>query len=168
MQDDEVGCICNGCGIGRESLVVVNNPLTKGKVVDLGLFCERCAAWWNGRNSPGGKKFSRPFPPIIITEIERDYFGWDERAINKHSIRIYRTPDAMLFQIDRITDAAPRYFEAYGPYFEDFQGVTPKLPVDEKTRARFNAGISWAEAERLFFAAVQKWLEKEEAELNAI
>ena len=150
MTTPKIKRICDGCGYDRPTLNLINNL----KGVGLGLFCLSCAAWWNNRNNPQTGKFDRPFPPIALTEISRDRYGWDERAINRHSERQYRTPDGMLFTLSRCLDAIPKYFEAYGPYTSTFKGLTPKLSIPNTTNIAFNHGITWAHAERLFFEAV--------------
>jgi hypothetical protein len=62
-----------------------------------------------------------------LKEIERDYFGNDERAINKHSTRTYEADNGKLYKLDRTCDGIPKFFRAYGPYDKDFAGVLPEI-----------------------------------------
>ena len=78
---------------------------------------------------------------MLLTEIDREVFGNDRRAINRHSCRTYRTDDGRIVVLDRTLDMCPPAFEIHGPYAEDFQGVTPTTKVNGEQN--FCDGRSW-------------------------
>lgn len=64
-------------------------------------------------------------PGIHLTEIARDTYGRDGRAINRHSERTYRDEQGNLFMLSCTLDGIPPFFEAYGPYRENHRGLFP-------------------------------------------
>lgn len=88
----------------------------------------------------------------MIHEIDRDYYGHDERAINKHSTRTYTDEDGNLYKLDRTLDGVPPFFAAYGPYSPDFKGILPRLLIDGKEY--WGDGISWNQAEKILKEAI--------------
>lgn len=88
----------------------------------------------------------------MLAEIERDYYGHDGKAINKHSDRTYKDEYGNLYMLSRTTDANPRFFEAYGPYTSDFRGALPRLKVNGLDY--WGDGISWNKAIEMFKAAI--------------
>ena len=93
-------------------------------------------------------------PDIELTEIHRETYGRDGRAINRHSDRTYRDRDGSLYMLSRTLDGIPPFFEAYGPYREDHAGVLPRLLVDGQEY--WGDGWSWQRAFRAFAGAVRK------------
>jgi hypothetical protein len=81
----------------------------------------------------------------MLKEIERDYFGHDETAINKHSTRTYEDDEGNRYMLDRTTDGIPPFFSAYGPYKSDFKGLLPRLLINGKEY--WGNGMSWKKAE---------------------
>lgn len=67
-----------------------------------------------------------------LVEIGRETYGYDRRAINKHSEQKYRDADGYLYVLSRTLDGCPPFFEAYGPFAETHQGVLPRLRVAGK------------------------------------
>jgi len=65
----------------------------------------------------------------IITEIGRETYGHNDRAINKHSERRYRDAGGNLYVLSRTLDGCPPFFEAYGPYKPGHEGLLPRLQV---------------------------------------
>lgn len=88
----------------------------------------------------------------MIKEIDREIFGHDKRAINKHSTRTYEDESGNLYKLDRTLDGAPPFFAAYGPYGPDFRGVLPRLLIDGKEY--WGDGISWKKAEAILRRAL--------------
>lgn len=88
----------------------------------------------------------------MLHEIERETFGHDARAINKHSIRIYTDQGGNLYQLDLTLDGIPPFFSASGPYRPDFIGILPRLKI--KGQDYWGSGWGWEKAEQLFIEAV--------------
>jgi len=89
----------------------------------------------------------------MLKEISREIFGHDEKAINKHSVRIYIDENGNLWQLDRTLDGCPPFYSACGPYSPTFQGVLPALRVDGLNY--WGSGLSWKKALPMFFEAVR-------------
>jgi hypothetical protein len=81
---------------------------------------------------------------MILTEIDREVFGNDTRAINRHSCRTYRTEDGDTVVLDRTLDMCPPAFEIQGPYHKYFRGLVPTTKVDGKRF--FCDGETWPRA----------------------
>jgi hypothetical protein len=110
---------------------------------------------WNRRRLPQGCNFSPESlknhrittrtacshcmrKPLVLVEIDRDVFGNDEDAINRHSIRVYEVKGRSLilgrntrFQLDRTLDVDRPYFQLYGPYDAKFRGVLPTILIND-------------------------------------
>ncbi len=99
---------------------------------------------WNRRRLPQGCNFSPESlaqhrittrtacaccmrKPLVLTEIDRDVFGNDTSAINRHSIRIYETRQGVRFQLDRTLDVERPFFQLYGPFDVRFRGVLRRV-----------------------------------------
>ena len=82
--------------------------------------------------SYGGQVLRRNRMMKTLKEIGRETYGHDGRAINKHSDRTYRDGNGNLYVLSRTLDGCPPFFEAYGPYQEDHQGLLPRLRVGSK------------------------------------
>ncbi len=85
---------------------------------------------------------------ITLTEIGRDVYGHDNRAINLHSERTYQDTDGNVYKLSRTLDGIPPFFEAYGPYREDHQGLLPRLMING--REYWGDGWSWKQAVSAF------------------
>ena len=83
-----------------------------------------------------------------LTEIGREVYGHDGRAINRHSERKYRDGDGNLYILSRTLDGCPPFFEAYGPYREDHQGTLPQLRVGGQEY--WGDGWTWRTAIKAF------------------
>jgi hypothetical protein len=83
-----------------------------------------------------------------LTEIGRETYGNDKRAINKHSERTYRDGDGNLYVLSRTLDGCPPFFEAYGPYRQEHQGALPRLRVMGKEY--WGNGWTWPAAMKAF------------------
>ncbi|OGV70915.1 MAG: hypothetical protein A2283_22085 [Lentisphaerae bacterium RIFOXYA12_FULL_48_11] len=83
-----------------------------------------------------------------LKEIMRETYGHDDRTINKHSTRTFQDETGNLFILSRTLDGCPPFFEAYGPYSPDHQGVLPRLRVAGKEY--WGNGWSWRKAMMLF------------------
>jgi hypothetical protein len=94
-----------------------------------------------------------------LTEIGRETYGHDNRAINKHSTRTYRDDCGNLYVLSKTLDGCPPFFEAYGPYKEDHQGILPRLPVNGKEY--WGGGWSWRRALTLFCRELKAAVRKE-------
>lgn len=87
-----------------------------------------------------------------MKEIDREQYGNDHRAINRHSVRTYQDEQGNLWKLSRTTDALPPFFEAYGPYRPGLQGIVPRFKVDGLEY--WGDGWPWTRAVKVFFAAV--------------
>jgi hypothetical protein len=85
---------------------------------------------------------------LHLIEINRTTF----RSINKHSERLYISHNGRLYKLSRTLDGCPPFFEAYGPYAPDYEGVLPRLKVDD--HEYWGDGWSWKRAEKAFLEAV--------------
>jgi hypothetical protein len=101
--------------------------------------------------------------PENITELEdrRETYGRDERAINKHSVRVYRVSGVrrrgdMEFHLNRTLDGCPPFYNLYA--HKDGSVPPTHLPVNGKQY--WGGGLGWAEAERLAFRAIAVFVEK--------
>lgn len=96
-----------------------------------------------------------------LTEVSRETYGHDDRAINKHSERIFRDADGNLYVLSRTLDGCPPFFEAYGPYRPDHKGVLPRLRVTGKEY--WGDGWTWSAAIRAFCRELKVTIRKEGA-----
>lgn len=83
-----------------------------------------------------------------LTEIGREVYGHDGRALNKHSERKYQDEQGRFYLLSRCLDGCPPFYEGYGPYTAEYQGVLPRLKVDGQEY--WGDGWSWARAVRAF------------------
>lgn len=88
------------------------------------------------------------FTEKSVIEVERETYGQDGRAINKHSERTYITPSGNMYLLSRTLDGISPFFEACGPYPMTFKGLLPRLHIGGKEY--WGDGMSWKEAERTF------------------
>ncbi len=90
---------------------------------------------------------------FTLIEVSRETYGHDDRAINRHHERRYRAPSGRLYVLSRTLDGCPPFFEAYGPFDEEHQGILPRLPVD--AQEYWGDGWSWQRALVAFRKAVR-------------
>jgi hypothetical protein len=64
-----------------------------------------------------------------LKEIRRNTYGHDARAINRHSERWYEDAAGNRYVLSCTLDGCPPFFEAYGPFKADHEGLLPRLKV---------------------------------------
>lgn len=94
-----------------------------------------------------------------LTEIKRETYGHDGRAINKHSERTYKDAEGNVYVLSRTLDGCPPFFEAYGPYQADQQGALPRLRVMGKEY--WGNGWTWPAAVKAFCRELCATISKE-------
>ena len=87
-----------------------------------------------------------------LIEVSRETYGHDDRAINKHSERWYEDRRGRIYVLSRTLDGCPPFFEAYGPFAEDHQGLLPRLRVNGK--GCWGDGWKWKQAIKAFCAEI--------------
>lgn len=84
-----------------------------------------------------------------LSQIRIETYGHDNRAINRHTDRIFNDGKGNLFMLSK----TPACFEAYGPYRQHHEGHLPRLPV--RGKKYWGAGSSWRRAMVEFRRAVE-------------
>ena len=79
-----------------------------------------------------------------LREVSRETYGHDGRAINRHSERRYMDKGGMCYVLSRTLDGLPPFFEAYGPFKADHEGLLPRLKV--LGQEYWGDGWSWRRA----------------------
>lgn len=98
---------------------------------------------------------------ITLTEVSREVYGNDTRAINRHSEREFQVGnDRIRYNLSRTLDAFPPFFEAYGPYRDDHRGILPRLKVGGL--AYWGDGWSWKRALKAFCAELNATIAEKE------
>ena len=87
-----------------------------------------------------------------LTEIERQVYGHDATAINKHSSRKYSDDSGQCYLLSRTLDGVPPFFEAYGPYSAEYVGILPRLRINGQEY--WGDGWGWARALCAFLAEI--------------
>jgi hypothetical protein len=90
---------------------------------------------------------------ITLTEVSRETYGHDERAINKHAERRYKDAHGNVYVLSRTLDGIPPFFEAYGPFEECYSGLLPRLKVGGQEY--WGSGWSWQRAVAAFCSELQ-------------
>lgn len=83
-----------------------------------------------------------------LTEVSRETYGHDGRAINRHSERMYKDENGKRYVLSRTLDGSPPFFEAYGPFKEDHVGALPHLRV--RGEEYWGDGWTWSRAIKAF------------------
>jgi len=83
---------------------------------------------------------------ITLAEFSRETYGHDARSINKHAERWYRDENGRFYVLSRTLDGVPPFYEAYGPFKEDHEGLLPRLRVQGDVY--FGDDWSWRQAEK--------------------
>ena len=82
---------------------------------------------------------------IELHEVDRATYGHDDRAVNRHSERVYTDGAGRLYSLSRTLDGGPPFFEAHGPYAKGHEGCLPRLRMDG--REYWAGGWPWKRAE---------------------
>ncbi len=85
-----------------------------------------------------------------LRETKRETYGHDGLAINRHADRTYEDKTGNCYVLSRTLDGIPPFFEAYGPFKADHEGVLPRLKVQGKEY--WGDGWTWQRALRAFCA----------------
>ena len=89
-----------------------------------------------------------------IEEISRSTYGHDARAINRHSERWYEDEAGNRYVLSCTMDGVPPFFEAYGPFGPNHEGVLPRLIVLGQNY--WGSGWSWRRALRAFITTIKE------------
>lgn len=89
-----------------------------------------------------------------LQQISADTYGHDERAINRHDERHYEDEAGNRYVLSRTLDGVPPFFESYGPYRPDHEGVLPRLKVQGQDY--WGSGWTWGQALRAFRATINR------------
>lgn len=87
-----------------------------------------------------------------LTEIERQVYGHDATAINRHSTRKYQDETGAFYLLSRCLDGCPPFFEAYGPYTAEYVGALPQLKVNGQEY--WGDGWTWRRAVQAFLREI--------------
>ena len=87
-----------------------------------------------------------------LAEVSRETYGHDNKAINKHSERRYQDEQGNLFVLSRTLDGIPPFFEAYGPFGNNHEGLLPRLRIMGKDY--WGSGWNWHRAIKAFRAEI--------------
>ena len=86
--------------------------------------------------------------------INDETYGHDAKSINKHRDKTFEDKKGNLYVLSKTLDGCPPFYEAYGPFSSDFQGITPRLLIDGQHY--FGDGKSWQWAEKKFRETIAK------------
>ena len=106
----------------------------------------RLKGWCWGVNSGGKGMPLANDHPRMLTELCRERFGGDRRAINRHSVRYYLVESGLILAMDRTTDGMPMFFSTTLRKV-DFVGVVPSLRIEGQQC--WGSGYSWIKALRI-------------------
>ena len=95
----------------------------------------------------------------MLTEVKRETYGHDARAINRHSERHYEDRAGNRYILSRTLDGVPPFFEAYGPYQKDHEGFLPRLMV--AGQEYWGDGWAWQRALRAFCKELHARIERQ-------
>ena len=79
-----------------------------------------------------------------LREIKREVYGRDGRSINKHEDRTFEDEALNRYILCRTLDGVPPFFEAYGPFVADHEGLLPRLRIHG--REYWGNGWTWSRA----------------------
>jgi len=93
----------------------------------------------------------------------REQYGHDERAINKHSVRVYHASGAkrkgamqpLEFHLNRTMDGCPPFYSLY--YYKPVSALPSHLTVNGAQY--WGGGFSWSKAEQQAFRAIEAFME---------
>ena len=89
-----------------------------------------------------------------LTLINDETYGHDVKSINKHRDKTFEDKRGNLYVLSKTLDGCPPFYEAYGPFSSDFQGITPRLLIDGSDY--FGDAKSWQWAEKKFRETIAK------------
>jgi hypothetical protein len=92
-----------------------------------------------------------------LIETEREAYGHDARAINRHSTRQHQDESGNFYLLSRTLDGVPPFFEAYGPYTAEHVGILPRLSVNGQEY--WGDGWGWRQAVRAFLREISAALQ---------
>jgi len=89
-------------------------------------------------------------PKIIELKNKRETYGGDERAINRHSVRVYRSKrpvdkEPIEFYLNRTLDGCPPFYCLY--FYKPVSARPTMLKIEDKEY--WGSGLSWERAEKL-------------------
>jgi hypothetical protein len=108
------------------------------------------------------KTVSAMRPATIVERKDmRETYGHDERAINKHSRRVYRVNHdfGVKYVLNSTLDGCPPFYNLY--YCKGNRIPPTHLTVNGEQY--WGGGLSWPQAERLAFKAIRVYLASKEA-----
>jgi len=105
---------------------------------------------------------------IEIKELrsERQTYGGDKRAINRHSERTYKSSRGNKYILSKTLDGSPPFYEVY---YDESHVPLGYMMSKIMRHIRINGesywgnGLTWKQAEEIFFAEIKK-MEEEELE----
>jgi len=83
-----------------------------------------------------------------LREIGRETYGHDARAINRHDERWYEDATGNRYVLSCTLDGKPPFFQAYGPFKADHEGLLPRLTI--AGQEYWGSGWNWRRAMRAF------------------
>ena len=86
--------------------------------------------------------------------INDETYGHDVKSINKHRDKTFEDKKGNLYVLSKTLDGCPPFYEADGPFLQNFQGITPRLLIDGQHY--FGDDKSWQWAEKKFREAIAK------------
>jgi hypothetical protein len=89
--------------------------------------------------------------------INDETYGHDVKSINKHRDKTFEDKKSNLYVLSKTLDGCPPFYEAYGPFLQNFQGITPRLLIDGQHY--FGDAKSWQWAEKKFREVIAKKIE---------
>jgi len=100
-------------------------------------------------------------PKIIELKNKRETYGGDERAINRHSVRVYRSKrpvdkEPIEFYLNRTLDGCPPF---YCLYFYKPVSARPTMMTVEGEEY-WGGGLTWGKAEVLAMGAIRELFNK--------
>lgn len=88
---------------------------------------------------------------INFVEIDREVYGNDRRAINRHSVRNYIDANGNRWRLDRTLDTLPRFFTMQ--YLGNALGKNgTSMDVTHRGSTEFGEGYTWKRAEDMVFS----------------
>ena len=99
---------------------------------------------------------------LVELKGRRETYGHDERAINKHSVRVYRASgfsgvkrrEPIEFFLNSTLDGPSPYYCLY--FYKPVSAMPTMMRVD--MREYWGDGLSWSQAEQRAFAAIEMLL----------
>lgn len=109
---------------------------------------------------------------MTITELQdrRETYGHDERAINRHSVRVYQASgpkrprttgpvESLEFHLNRTLDGCPPFYTLY--FYKPASALPTYLNLNGEPY--WGNGLSWPKAEQHAFKAIQAFMDHRKA-----